>query len=226
MSGSPKKSISLILTGSTGMVGEGVLNECLRHDAIEKILVLNRKPCGISHPKLKEIIHPNFFDIQPLEAQLKGYNSCFFCLGVSSVGMQEEQFFQFTYILTMHFAQTISKLNPGMDFCYISGAGTDSTEKGRTMWARVKGKTENALMKLNFSHVYNFRPGILQPTKGLKNTLSFYKWLGWLIPIIRFIMPKYISSLKELGMAMINAVIKGYDKPILEVKDIRALSKT
>ena len=113
-----------------------------------------------------------------------------------------------------------------MDFCYISGAGTDSTEKGRTMWARVKGKTENALMKLNFSHVYNFRPGILQPTKGLKNTLSFYKWLGWLIPIIRFIMPKYISSLKELGMAMINAVIKGYDKPILEVKDIRALSKT
>lgn len=225
MNGSLKKSISLILTGSTGMVGEGVLHECLQHDAIEKILILNRKPCGISHPKLKEIIHPNFFDIQPLEAQLTEYNSCFFCLGVSSVGMKEEQFFQFTYILTMHFAQTVSRLNPHMSFCYISGAGTDSTEKGRTMWARVKGKTENALMKLNFSHVYNFRPGILQPTKGLKNTLSFYKWLGWLMPVIRFVMPKYISSLKELGMAMINAVIKGYDKPILEVKDIRALSK-
>jgi len=219
------RKISLILTGATGMVGEGVLHECLQHDAIEKVLVMNRKPCGISHPKLKEIIHPNFFDIQPLEAQLTGYNACFFCLGVSSVGMQEEQFFQFTYILTMHFAQTISTLNPGMDFCYISGAGTDSTEKGKIMWARVKGKTENALMKLNFGHVYNFRPAVLQPTKGLKNTLSYYKWLGWLLPLIRFLMPKYISTLKELGLAMINAVTKGYDKPILEVKDIIALAK-
>ena len=112
-----------------------------------------------------------------------------------------------------------------MDFCYISGAGTDNTEKGRIMWARVKGKTENALMKLNFGHVYNFRPGVLQPTKGLKNTLSYYKYLGWLIPVLRIILPKYICSLKELGLAMINSVIKGYDKTVLEVKDIIVLSK-
>ena len=223
--GNQTKKLSIILTGATGMVGEGVLHECLQHESIEKILVLNRKSCGITHPKLKEIIHPNFFDIQPLESQLTGYDACLFCLGVSSIGMQEEEFFQFTYILTMHFAQTVSRLNPGMNFCYVSGAGTDSTEKGRTMWARVKGKTENALMKLNFNHVYNFRPGILQPTKGLKNTLSFYKWLGWLIPVIRLISPGSICSLKQLGTAMINAITVGYNKQVLEVKDILELAK-
>jgi len=225
MNGQANKKISIILTGATGMVGEGVLHECLQHEAIEKILILNRKSSGIVHPKLKEIIHPNFFDIQPLEPQLAGYDACLFCLGVSSVGMKEEQYFQLTYILTMHFAQTVARLNPGMDFCYISGASTDSTEKGRSMWARVKGKTENALMKLNFSHVYNFRPGVLQPTKGLKNTLSFYKWFGWLIPVIKLFAPNYILSLKELGLAMINAVTKGYPKQVLEVKDISVLSK-
>ena len=219
------KKISVILTGATGMVGEGVLHECLQHEAIEKVLVLNRKPCDISHPKLTEIIHANFFDIQPLEARLTGYDACFFCLGVSSVGMKEEQYYQFTYILTMHFAQTIARLNPGMDFCYISGDGTDSTEKGRSMWARVKGKTENALMKLNFHSVYNFRPGVLQPTKGLKNTLAFYKWFGWLIPVIKLFASKYIISLKELGLAMINAVTKGYDKHVLEVDDIHIVAK-
>jgi len=223
--GNQTKKLSIILTGATGMVGEGVLHECLQHESIEKILVLNRKSCGITHPKLKEIIHPNFFDIQPLESQLTGYDACLFCLGVSSIGMQEEEFFQFTYILTMHFAQTVSRLNPGMNFCYVSGAGTDSTEKGRTMWARVKGKTENALTKLNFNHVYNFRPGILQPTKGLKNTLSFYKWLGWLIPVIRLISPGSICSLKQLGTAMINAITVGYNKQVLEVKDILELAK-
>ena len=125
----------------------------------------------------------------------------------------------------MHVAQLFSKLNPAMSFCYISGAGTDSTEKGRTMWARVKGKTENDLMKLPFKQVYNFRPGILQPTKGLKNTLSFYKYFGWLIPVIKRIAPKYICSLRELGIAMINSATKGYEKQILEVKDIIVLSK-
>ena len=160
-----------------------------------------------------------------VENQLINYNACFFCLGVSSVGMKEKEFYQLTYILTMHFAQTLSRLNPDMIFCYISGAGTDSTEKGRMMWARVKGKTENDLMKFPFKRVYNFRPGILQPTKGLKNTLSYYKYLGWLLPIIRTLAPIYICTLKELGIAMINSVTKGYDKQILEVKDILALSK-
>ena len=217
--------ISVIITGATGMVGEGVLNECLQHDEVEQVLVINRRPCGITHPKLKEIIHADFYDLSPVENQLVNYNACFFCLGVSSVGMKEPEFYRLTYTLTMHVAQTLSTLNPGMTFCYISGAGTDSTEKGRMMWARVKGKTENDLMKLPFKQVYNFRPGVLQPTKGLKNTLPYYKYFGWLLPIIRMLAPKYICTLKELGMAMINSVTKGYEKQILEVKDILALSK-
>ena len=160
------------------MVGEGVLNECLEHNNVEQVLVINRRPCGITHPKLKEIIHADFYDLSPLEKQLVNYNACFFCLGVSSVGMKEKEFYRLTYTLTMHVAQTLPKLNPGMTFCYISGAGTDSTEKGRVMWARVKGKTENDLMKLPFRRVYNFRPVVLQPTKGSKNTLPYYKYFG------------------------------------------------
>ena len=222
---SPGSKIRIILTGATGMVGEGVLNECLQQDEIEEILIINRRASGITHPKLKEIIHTDFYDLSVIENRLANYDGCLFCLGVSSVGMKEPEFYRLTYTLTMHVAQTLSKLNPGMVFCYISGAGTDSTEKGRTMWARVKGKTENDLAKLPFKQVYNFRPGVLKPTKGLKNTLSFYKYLGWLIPIIKAIAPKFICSLKELGKAMINAVTKGYEKQILEVTDILILSK-
>ena len=139
--------------------------------------------------------------------------------------MKEPDYYKATYTLTLYFAKTICKQNPGMIFCYISGASTDSTEKGRLMWARVKGKTENDLMKLAFKKVYNFRPGILEPTKGLKNTLRFYKYFGWLAPIIRLLRPYTISTLKELGLAMINAVSKGYEKQIIEVKDIHVLAK-
>ena len=139
--------------------------------------------------------------------------------------MKEEQFYPLTYTLTMHFAETLVKQNTGMTFCYISGAGTDSTEKGRMMWARVKGKTDNDLMKLPFKKVYNFRPGVLQATKGLKNTLSYYKYFAWLLPLVRLLAPKHISTLKELGLAMINSATKGYEKQILEVKDILVLSK-
>jgi hypothetical protein len=217
--------IKAILTGATGMVGEGVLHECLQHDDVEEILVVGRKPCGVTHPKLKEIIHPDFYYLATIEKQLVGYNACFFCLGVSSIGMKEPEYYKLTYMLTMNFATTLLHRNADMTFCYISGAGTDSTEKGRTMWARVKGKTENDLMKLPFKKVYNFRPGVIKPTKGLKNTLSFYKYLGWLIPIIKLFAPKYITSLKELGLAMIIAVTKGYEKQVLEVKDILALAK-
>jgi len=217
--------IKAILTGATGMVGEGVLHECLQHDDVEEVLVIGRRPCGIIHPKLKEIIHPDFYYLAAIENQLTGYSACFFCLGVSSVGMKEEEFYKPTYLLTMNFATTLVSRNPGMVFCYISGAGTDSTEKGRMMWARVKGKTENDLMKLPFRKVYNFRPGVIQPTKGLKNTLPYYKYLGWLLPVIKLVAPKYISSLRELGLAMIYSVTKGYEKQILEVKDILILSK-
>jgi uncharacterized protein YbjT (DUF2867 family) len=218
--------LRLIVTGSTGMVGEGVLHECLLHNDVEQVLVINRRPCGVVHPKLKEIIHSDFFNLSAIENQLSGYDGCFFCLGVSSVGMKKDDYYQMTYTLTMHVATTLSKHNPGMVFCYVSGASTDSSEKGKSHWARVKGKTENDLMKLPFKKAYAFRPGIMTPTKGLKNTLGFYKWLAWLIPIIRLISPKSILSLKQVGIAMINAVTKGYNKQVLEVSDIRKLSES
>jgi len=219
------QKIQLILTGATGMVGEGVLHEALQSDAVEKVLIINRKPSGITHEKLQEIIHADFTNLSPIANQLSNYNACFFCLGVSSVGMKEPEFYQKTYVLTMHVATLLSKLNPQMTFCYISGAGTDSTEKGRQMWARVKGKTENDLMKLPFKKVYNFRPGVLQPTRSLKNTLKYYHYFGWLLPIIRFVAPKFICTLKELGLAMITVATKGYQKQILEVKDILEAAK-
>lgn len=218
--------IKVIVIGATGMVGEGVLHECLLHNDVEEILVLTRRPSGISHPKLKEIVHENFFDITPIENQLGGYDACYFCLGVTSIGKKEEEYSRLTYALTMHVASIISKLNPhNMVFCYVSGAGTDSTEKGRSMWARVKGKTENDLMKLPFKRVYNFRPGFMLPTKGLKNTLSAYKYVNWMYPFFHTVMPKFFCSLKEVGLAMINATTKGYEKQILEVKDIVVLAK-
>ena len=214
-----------IITGATGMVGEGVLHECLQDSFVSEVLVINRKPCGITHPKLKEIIHKDFFDLTPIEQQLTGYNACLFCLGISSVGMKEPEYYKLTYTLTMNLAQTLARLNKDMVFCYVSGASTDSTEKGRSMWARVKGKTENDLMKLPFEKVYNFRPGYMHPTPGLKNTNKYYKYITWMYPFLRVVMPNGVSTLKELGLAMISAAIGGYDKNIIEVKDIKILAK-
>lgn len=217
--------ISVIITGTTGMVGEGVLHECLNISDVEKVLVVNRKPCGINHDKLQEIIHGDFFDLSGISEYLKGYNACFFCLGVSSINKKKDEYYRLTYSLTTNFAELVLKQNPDMTFCYVSGAGTDSSEKGKSMWARIKGKTENDLMKMNFNKVYNFRPGYLHPTKGLVYTHSYYKWIGFLYPLFRFAFPKYVSTLKELGIAMINSITKGYSKQILEVKDIIELSK-
>ncbi|MCW3109612.1 MAG: hypothetical protein JWQ09_4118 [Segetibacter sp.] len=218
--------IKAIITGATGMVGEGVLHECLQHQQVEAVLVINRKSCGVTHPKLKEIIHSDFFDFSAIENQLAGYNACFFCLGVSSIGMKEPEYYKLTYTLTLTLAQTLSKLNTGMTFCYISGAGTDTTEKGRVMWARVKGKTENDLMKLPFKQVYAFRPGYIHPTKGLIRTKKYYKYFTWLYPFFRTVFPQYVCTLQQLGLAMINAAYYGYPKKVLEVRDIVALAKT
>jgi uncharacterized protein YbjT (DUF2867 family) len=215
--------IDLIITGATGMVGEGVLRECLQHPGVRKILAISRRLCGISHPKLSEIIHKDFLDITSLENLLKGYNACFFCLGVSSVGMKKEEYFKVTYTLTMNFAGTLARLNPDMIFCYISGAGTDSTGKGKLSWARVKGKTENDLIKLPFKKVYNFRPGFLFPSEEQKNIHGYYAFFKILYPFFRTVMPKFVSTLNELGIAMINAVIKGYEKQVIEVPDILKL---
>ncbi|MEI6748592.1 MAG: NAD-dependent epimerase/dehydratase family protein [Bacteroidota bacterium] len=218
------EKIRVIITGATGMVGEGVLHECLQHPDIEAVLVITRRSCGVVHPKLKEIIHADFFDLSPIEDQLTGYNACFFCSGVSSVGKKEPEYYSLSYTLTMHMASTLSKPKRDMMFCYISGAGADSTEKGRIMWARVKGKTENDLMKLPFKAVYAFRPSFMLPTKGLKNALPFYKYISWLYPIARRFFPSYFGTLKELGLAMINSVKYGFDKKILELKDIRIMA--
>jgi hypothetical protein len=206
------------------MVGEGVLLECLNNPDIESVLVINRRPCGISNPKLKEIIHADFFDLSAVERQLSGYNACFFCLGVSSVGMKEPEYYHLTYDLTMHVAQTLSKLNAGMVFCYVSGSGTDSSGQGKMMWARVKGKTENDLMKLPFKAAYAFRPGFMQATKGMKNVLPYYKYFAWLYPVLRPAFPGFMGTISEVGRAMIHCARNGSQKHILEVKDIRALS--
>ena len=206
------------------MVGEGVLHECLQHPDVESVLVINRRACGYTHPKLKEIIHSDFFDFSPIEKELAGYDACFFCAGVSSVGMKEPEYTRLTYDLTMHVAETLARLNKGMTFCYVSGSGTDSSEKGRIMWARVKGKTENDLMKLPFKAVYAFRPAFMRPTKGLKNVLSFYKYILWMYPALRAIFPNYFGTLKEVGLAMINVVNSGYEIQVLELKDIRVLA--
>ena len=218
--------LRVILTGATGMVGEGVLHECLSDENISEILIINRRPSGITHPKLRELLLPDFFDLSSIQASVTSYQACFFCLGVSSVGMSKDTYYKLTYTLTLNFAGLLAKQNPDMVFCYISGAGTDSTEKGRIAWARVKGKTENDLMKLPFHKVYLFRPGLLEPTRGLKNTLGFYKWLGWLIPLIRLLAPSGVTTLRELGLAMIHAATLGYPKQVLEVKDILELAKS
>ncbi|GAB3222805.1 epimerase [Hymenobacter seoulensis] len=207
------------------MVGEGVLYECLNHPDVEQVLSVSRKPSGITHPKLREILHADFQDVSPIQDQLAGYNACFFCLGVSSVGMKQPEYRRLTYDLTLHFAQTLLPRNPGLTFCYVSGAGTDSTGHGRSMWARVKGQTENALLELGFAQAYMFRPGFMKATPGLKNVLPYYKYFNWMYPALRRFLPKYVSTLQELGLAMINAARVGYPQHVLEVPDIVALAK-
>ena len=207
------------------MVGEGVLIECLQHPDVEAVLVINRRPCGVVHAKLKEIIHKDFFNMEPIAGELSGYNACFFCLGVSSIGLKEPEYTHLTYDLTLHVAQILARQNRDMTFCYVSGAGTDSTEQGKRMWARVKGKTENDLMKLPFKKAYIFRPGFMKATPGQKNLLKAYKYFAWLYPFLRAVFPASACLLKEVGIAMINTINTGPAKQVLEVKNIVALAK-
>jgi uncharacterized protein YbjT (DUF2867 family) len=178
----------------------------------------------VEHQKLKELLHNDFFDYSTLREHLRGFNACFFCLGVSSVGMNEQDYSRITYDLTMQAARTLSGFNPDMTFCYISGTGTDSSEKGRLMWARVKGKTENHLTRLPFKAVYLFRPGLMKPTKGQKNVKPLFKVLGLLYPLWKVLSPKNVCTLEEVGLAMIQAAQTGYTKQILENKDIAQLA--
>jgi len=218
-------TIRAIVTGATGMVGEGVLHECLLDDRVSDVLSVSRKTTGLVHPKLRELIVPDFYDLSAVAAQLTGYNACFFCLGVSSVGLKEAEFYRLTHTLTMHMATLLSQRNPDMTFCYVSGMGTDSTEKGRTMWARVKGKTENDLMALPFKQVFNFRPGYIHSMPGMKNTSSYYKYISWLYPIMRKLAPSFVITLSQISRAMINSVGKGKQRRVLEVPAIKALAE-
>ena len=220
-----KMKIKAIITGATGMVGEGVLLECLQNPAVESVLVLGRRSCGRMLAKLKEIVYADLYDVSPIAAQLMGYNACYFCLGTSSVGMNEADYTKVTYTLTIGIAKVLAAKNPDMTFCFVSGAGTDSSENGQQMWARVKGKTENELAKLPFRQEYNFRPGMMKATAGQKNLLKWYKWLAWMYPFLRLVAPGMASTLQEVAQAMIRATLEGYEKNILEVRDIVKFAK-
>lgn len=214
-------TLKIILTGATGMVGEGVLMECLENPNISEILSVSRKPSGKKHAKLKEYIVSDFLTIDMNDENLKGYDAVFFCAGISSVGMSEEEYMKTTYDITLHFAKVVLNQNPNMVFNYVSGAHTDTTESGKMMWARVKGKTENALKKLGLKAAYNLRPGFMKPVEGQENVKWFFKPFIWLFPIF---LPSKSLTLHEVGRAMINAVQKGYPTSTLEIKDIKNLA--
>jgi hypothetical protein len=216
--------LKVILTGASGMVGEGVLLESLKHPDIEQVLMVNRRHVEMSHPKLKELIVPDFLKLDEDTTQLSGYDACFYCAGISSVGMKEDAYSVVTYDTPLHFAQILVKLNPEMIFNHVSGGHTDSSEKGKVMWARVKGRAENALMKLPFKKVYNFRPGFMKPIKGQKNIKTAYRIITKLSPLFFLFLPNNSSTMSQLGLAIINAALKGYPKQILEVKDIKLLA--
>jgi uncharacterized protein YbjT (DUF2867 family) len=215
--------MKVIITGTTGMVGEGVLLECLSNPAVTEVLSVSRRPNGHAHPKLKEYIVADFLSLQANDPQLQGYDACFFCAGVTSVGKKEPEYTRISYDTTMAFARATGP-NPLMTFTYVSGAGTDSTEKGRQMWARVKGKTENDLMKLPFKNAFGFRPAFMIPTAGQKHVLSLYKYFAWLVPILKVLTPNSICTISQVGKAMIAATRYGYDKNIITVKDIKTLA--
>jgi uncharacterized protein YbjT (DUF2867 family) len=219
--------MNVILFGATGMVGQGVLRECLLDPDVQQILSIVRVPSGPDHAKLRELIHTNFFDYSAIEPQLTGFDACFFSLGVSSAGMDEAKYTHLTYDLTLAAATTLAKLNPNMTFIYVSGAGTDSTERGRIMWARVKGKTENDLLKLPFRAAYMFRPGFIQPLHGIRSKTrlyqTFYTILNPILPLLKSAFPKYITTTEQLGRAMLRVAKQGYPSPILETIDIDTL---
>lgn len=214
-------SIRVIITGSTGMVGEGVMLVCLAHPAVSEVLIISRRESGRTHPKLKELIVNDFGNISEAKAQLEDYDACFFCAGVSSVGENEESFTRKTYDFVVPFATQLSNINPDSTFIYVSGSRTDSTEKGSVMWARVKGKTENALTRLPFKGVYNFRPGLMRPVKGQKNVNFVYRIVDVFFPLWLRLTPNFACTLRQVGLAMIHCVTRGYSQPILEVADIK-----
>lgn len=211
------------------MVGKGVLLECLDHPEISEVLSISRKTTGIKHEKLNELIHTDFSEFASVAEQIKGYDACFACMGVSSAGMKEEQYTRLTYTFTLALAKELFNLNPAMTFTYVSGVGTDSSEKGRSMWARVKGKTENDLLNLGFKQAFMFRPGAIIPLRGIQPSSKLYRVLimnlKWLLKLARRIAPDAIVDTTQVGLAMINVTKKGYVKKVLHPHDIQILAE-
>jgi uncharacterized protein YbjT (DUF2867 family) len=220
----------VLIFGATGMVGQGVLRECLLDPDIEAVQTVGRSSTGAPHAKLREVVQPDLFHYSRIETELIGFDACFFCLGVSSAGMSEQQYENMTYTLTLAAAEALSRLNSAMTFVYVSGAGTDSSEKGRVMWARVKGKTENALLRLPFKAAYMFRPGIIQPVHGARSKTTAYR-IGYalakpVLPLLRRLFPRYILTTEEIGRAMIHVAKQGAPKKVLETWDIRDCARS
>jgi uncharacterized protein YbjT (DUF2867 family) len=219
-------AMKVLLFGATGMVGQGVLRECLRDPEVELAVTVGRTATGASDEKLREIVHRDMSSLAAIEGELAGFDACFFCLGVSSSGMKEADYERITYGLTLAAAEMLSRLNKGMTFIYVSGSGTDSSERGRVMWARIKGRTENALLRLPLK-AYMFRPGLIQPLDGIQSKTPvyrvFYKFGGPLLPLLRWAFPNLVVSTREIGRAMLAVAKHGYEKRVLETKDIRAV---
>jgi len=218
-----------ILFGATGMIGQGVLRELLQDPDFTNVLAVGRRPCGVEDPKLRDLVHSDFFDFSSVAKELTGYDACFFCLGVSSAGMKEADYRRLTYDLTLAAAKVLAERNPGMRFLYVSGAGTDSTEKGRVMWARVKGETENALSRLQFKAAYMVRPGFIEPLDGIRSSTRWtrvaYGVARPLFPVLRRLWPHQITTTRELGRAMVRAAKVGCPMRILEIPDLIALGR-
>lgn len=214
--------MKVIITGTTGMVGEGVLLECLDNPAVQRVVAVGRRPCGHTHPKLNECLVSDFRDLADVEQQLSGFDACFYCAGVSSVGLKEPEYTVITYDTPVAFARALLRLNPGMVFVHVSGAHTDGTETGKVMWARVKGKAENALARLPFKAVYNFRPSLMKPTPGQKHIKGAYKPVLFLYPLLNLFFPGI--TLSNVGRAMIKCAQTGAPKTALEAADIQALA--
>jgi uncharacterized protein YbjT (DUF2867 family) len=217
----------VILFGATGMVGQGVLRECLIDSEVESVLAIGRRATGVRHDKLREIVHKDFSDLSAIEGELSGYDACFFCLGVSSAGMSEQEYSRVTYDVTIAAARALVKNNPGMTFIYVSGAGTDSSDRGRMMWARVKGKTENTLLRMPFKAAYMVRPGYIQPLHGIASrsrlTRVLYAVMGPLYPLWKRLFPRYVTTTEQLGLAMIQVAKHGAPKSILENQDLAGI---
>jgi uncharacterized protein YbjT (DUF2867 family) len=216
--------MNVLILGATGMVGQGVLRECLLDDGVTRVVTLGRTATGQSHPKLEEIVHADLFHLSAIEARLRGFDACFYCLGVSAAGLAEAEYSRVNYEMTLAVAEALVRTSPGLTFVYVSGAGTDGTERGRTMWARVKGRTENALLRLPFRSAYMLRPGLIVPLHGVQSKTRlyrvFYTMLGPALPLLRKLFPRAIVTTEQVGRAMLRLARAGYSKQVLEAADL------